>query len=204
MTRPERRRLPTRSARRADALRALADAAAALVAEGSTFADLSVDRLSRRAGMSRASFYLYFEDKAELVRGWHHALDARLDDVLAEWWEATRPGADLILRVLTELTSVHRDERFVVHAIQDLGARSPLLRRTRDDAFQRRATALRRHMVRGQRAGWVDAGLAAATTAPWLMAMVDRVMQQVVPNEAIDGSLLEAGTEIIWKALYST
>lgn len=118
--------------------------------------------------------------------------------------EATRPGADLILRVLTDLASVHRDEHVVVNAIQDLGARSPLLRRTRDDAFQRRATALRRHMVRGQRAGWVDAELAAATTAPWLVAMVDRVMQQVVPNQAIDASLLETGTEIIWKTLYSS
>ncbi|PQM45173.1 hypothetical protein C1Y40_04660 [Mycobacterium talmoniae] len=79
MSREARRQLPNRAARRVDTLGALADAAAACVDEDNTsFAELSVERLARRAGISRASFYLYFEDKGELVRGWHQEFDAQV------------------------------------------------------------------------------------------------------------------------------
>ncbi|WP_237156519.1 helix-turn-helix domain-containing protein [Mycobacteroides franklinii] len=69
MSKQARRQLPNRTARRNDTLAALAVAAASC-ADGnqSSFANLTVDRLARRAGISRASFYIYFEDKAELVR----------------------------------------------------------------------------------------------------------------------------------------
>lgn len=35
---------------------------------GTSFTELSVDRLTTEAGMSRASFYIYFEDKGHLLR----------------------------------------------------------------------------------------------------------------------------------------
>ncbi|OBH11170.1 hypothetical protein A5695_20040 [Mycobacterium sp. E1747] len=181
----------------------MADAAAESVSEGTTFVDLSVERLSRRGGISRASFYLYFEDKGELVRAWYDALDRRVARVLTEWWEAERPTGHLLSSVLSRLAAEYAGQRFVVNAVQDTSAHDPLLREALDDAFQRRTTALRKHMVRGQRAGWVDPELVAATTAPWLVAMIDRVMEQVVSRETDDPSLIETGTDIIRHTLYT-
>ncbi|HEY1973845.1 MAG TPA: helix-turn-helix domain-containing protein, partial [Pseudonocardia sp.] len=45
------------------------------------FADLSIDQLTRQAGISRSKFYVYFQDKDDLVQAWfadvwnqvHHA-----------------------------------------------------------------------------------------------------------------------------------
>ena len=185
-------------------MRALSGAAAECAREGTSFADLSVERLSRRSGISRASFYLYFEDKSELVRGWHHALDLRLEGILAEWWEASPPANELISRVMSDLAATYADEQLVVNAIQDMTPNDPLLRGALDDTFQRQTAALRKHLVRGQRAGWVDANLVAATTAPWLIAMLDRVMQQVVAREEVDSALVETGADIIRNALYSS
>src|SRR5215212_7852545 len=114
MTRPPRRRLPNRAARRADILRALADAAKDLVCDGETFADLSVERLSRQAGISRASFYLYFEDKGELVRGWHDLFDEGAQEILENWWLARAPSEVFIADVFARMQRLHRESRFAL------------------------------------------------------------------------------------------
>jgi TetR/AcrR family transcriptional regulator, ethionamide resistance regulator len=203
MAKPNRRQPSSRAARRADILLALADAAAESVCDGTTFVDLSVERLSRQAGISRASFYLYFEDKGELVRGWYDALDGRVSGVLTEWWEADNPTGELLSGVLSGLAAEYAGQRFVVNAVQETSAHDPLLREALDDAFQRRTVALRKHIARGQRAGWIDSELVAATTAPWLVAMIDRVMEQVAARETSDPSLIETGADIIRHSLYT-
>ena len=48
--------------------RRLLDATERLMRDGASFTELSVDRLSTEAGISRASFYIYFEDKGQLLR----------------------------------------------------------------------------------------------------------------------------------------
>ena len=202
MTRPPRRRLPNRAARRADVLRALADAAKELVCDGETFADLSVERLSRQAGISRASFYLYFEDKGELVRGWHDLVDESAQEILKNWWHATAPSQTLIADVFSRMQRLHRDSRVALVAIEEMTASYPDLRRVRDATFRRRHDALHAHIIDGQAGGWVDPDIDAATTAAWLAAMVDRVMQLVAPTTDDDSDLYLTGADIIWQTLY--
>ena len=57
-----------RQERREQIERRLLDATERLMRDGASFTELSVDRLSSEAGMSRASFYIYFEDKGHLLR----------------------------------------------------------------------------------------------------------------------------------------
>ena len=52
----------TRQQRREQMERRLLDATERLMGEGASFTELSVERLSTEAGISRASFYIYFED----------------------------------------------------------------------------------------------------------------------------------------------
>src|SRR3954454_12163664 len=52
-----------RQAIEAAVLRATED----LLAEGSSYADLNVERIATRAGISRTAFYFYFRDKRELL-----------------------------------------------------------------------------------------------------------------------------------------
>ena len=54
--------------KRREALQArIGEATAALLREGATYADLSIDRIARRAGVSRTTFYDYFPDKRALL-----------------------------------------------------------------------------------------------------------------------------------------
>ena len=57
-----------RQERREEIERQLLDATERLMAAGASFTELSVDRLATEAGISRASFYIYFEDKGHLLR----------------------------------------------------------------------------------------------------------------------------------------
>ena len=59
-----------RQERREQLERRLLDATERLMRDGASFTELSVDRLSSEAGMSRASFYIYFEDKGPSCAAW--------------------------------------------------------------------------------------------------------------------------------------
>lgn len=64
---------------------ALLEATEALLLEGSAYADLSIEMIVRRAGLSRPTFYAYFEDKRALVLQLGAALEADLIDTAGPW-----------------------------------------------------------------------------------------------------------------------
>ncbi len=203
MSKQARRRLPNRAARRDDTLAALALAAASCIDQpGSTFATLTIDRLARQAGISRASFYLYFEDKAELVRAWNRDLEEQVNTVLAQWWP-TRPSSPSALRgILGRLADIFRENRAVLTAIQEMTPHDPLLRQARADSFADTCGALDRHIARGQHEGWSPDSLQPTATAAWIVSMLERVLQHVVPVHQDTMPLLDAGADIVWRTLY--
>jgi AcrR family transcriptional regulator len=202
MSKEARRQLPNRAARRDDILAALAGAAACIVENGASFADLTVERLARQAGISRASFYLYFEDKAELVRAWNRDLDAQATETIASWWDTDEPSRGTVKSVLEELAVIHRENCTVLAAIQEISAYDHALREELFDSFEHKRDKLREHILRGQNEGWIVNALDPDTTAAWLVSMVERVLQQVVPLIEDHISLLDTGADIIWRSLY--
>ena len=83
---PQARREQTRQQRREHMERRLMDATERLMRDGASFTELSVDRLSTEAGVSRASFYIYFEDKGHLLRRLAGQVFADLADSAERWW----------------------------------------------------------------------------------------------------------------------
>ena len=81
--------------------RRLLDATERLMRDGASFTELSVDRLSSEAAISRASFYIYFEDKGHLLRRLAGQVFADLADrrgPLVEHGVAARPRRRPCLR----------------------------------------------------------------------------------------------------------
>ena len=58
-----------------------------LMGGGASFTELSVDRLATEAGISRASFYVYFEDKGHLLRRLTGQVFDDLADGARRWWD---------------------------------------------------------------------------------------------------------------------
>src|SRR5262245_50432692 len=81
-----RSRQTERGKRRAEIRDSLLDAASSLFADGLGYGEISVDRLSSAAGLTRTTFYVYFESKADLLIAWLEDAAAEIGDAGAEWW----------------------------------------------------------------------------------------------------------------------
>ena len=57
------------------------------MAEDESYTALSVERLVREAGISRATFYVYFEDKGDLLRALAEDFIERILGRGVDWWQ---------------------------------------------------------------------------------------------------------------------
>jgi len=79
----------SRAERRDQIRHALLDAVEQLLEEGESFTELSVERLVSRAQISRSTFYVYFEDKGDLLSAW---LTEIISELTAAAGPVGRPG----------------------------------------------------------------------------------------------------------------
>jgi AcrR family transcriptional regulator len=194
-----------RQERRQQIERHLLDATERLMADGASFTELSVDRLATEAGISRASFYIYFEDKGHLLR---HLASQVFDD-LAEagerWWGVAerRDPADA-RAALTGIIAGYRQHQALLVALGEMAAYDPQV----GDTYQRILAAIADRFAavieRGQADGWIRRELSATTAASGITWMVERACQQNLPSRppSYDAELAATLTQIVWAALY--
>jgi AcrR family transcriptional regulator len=194
-------------AERRDQIRGrLLAAVESLLADGENFTELSVERLVSLAGVSRSTFYVYFEDKGELIRGWLTDIIAELEVAAQAWWAL---GADAtwddLRAALTRVVSVYRPHTTLMSAAFDAAAYDPGVRGQVETMMERNIAGLRKHIRAGQSAGWVDERLPAAQTAAWLQWMAERGLHRLIRDASDDGlrELMDAYTSIVWNTLYA-
>src|ERR671910_2359357 len=67
----------------------------ALLGEGRSYAELSVEQIASRAGRPRTAFYLYFRDKRELLIRLAETVAETLYEQADTWWSGTEGRADV-------------------------------------------------------------------------------------------------------------
>ena len=75
-----------RAARRGEIGRRLLVAVEKLLADGESFTEVSVERLVTEAGISRSTFYVYFEDKGDLLQALTADVMIEVIDAARAWW----------------------------------------------------------------------------------------------------------------------
>lgn len=194
-----------RQARREQIERRLLDATERLMADGATFTELSVDRLATEGGISRASFYIYFEDKGHLLRRLAGQVFDDLADAAERWWSvsARRDPAD-VLAAMTGLVASYRRHQPLLVALNEMAGYDPAVGSTYRDILSAIAGRLAVVIQEGQAAGFIRAELSAATAASTLTWMVERTCQQNLPGRptSFDPELAATLTQIVWGALY--
>jgi AcrR family transcriptional regulator len=177
-----------------------------LLADGESFTELSVDRLASEAGVSRSTFYVYFEDKGELLRAWFLEIFGRVEGAAREWYglppDFTR---DDLRTALAHLVATYRPHTMLMSAVVDVSGYDPSVRDLVDRMMDRNVRAMRRHIREGQAAGTVDAELRPDETAAWLTWMAERGFHQLVrgAGDAEVDRLVDAYTAIVWNTLYA-
>ena len=190
-----------RQAIEAAVLQALDD----LLGEGATYATLSVERIARRAGISRTAFYFYFADKRELLMRLVSKLSDELYREADAWWSGAGDGSEQLTTALRKIAALYRAHGPLVCAIVELS--------TYDDVVGPFWHALVGRFVdasAGRIASEVATGRAASpapeATAFALVWMTERTLHQMLMQEGgvSDDELVQALAEIWVATVYGS
>jgi AcrR family transcriptional regulator len=195
-----------RSKRRDEIRGQLLVAVERLLAEGQGFTELSVERLATEAGVSRSTFYVYFEDKADLLRAWLASIISEVYQAAKAWWDLPDPVTKEDLRAaLDHIVGTYRPHTTLMSAVLDASAYDGGVRTDFDRFMQRNIAGLRAHITDRQARGTIDPTLLAKETAAWLTWMAERGLHIMVAaaGDAELRRLITAYTDIIWNTLYA-
>lgn len=192
---------PPIEARRQAAARRLRPALIKQLSTGASCSEVVIEDLLSHARMARSTFYVYFEDKGDLLL----TLSARtrvelLDLALAIW--AVKPSASRVTftTAVQALTDRWADDCVLIGALIELSLtdRSVAAVAREHQAACRRACAA--HIRAGQAAGAVSAAVDPESTAHWLTSMIEWGLFQMQP---IDAGSQAALADVLWSALRS-
>ena len=182
----------------------LLNAAESLLADGMSFTELSVERLAVAAGISRATFYVYFKDKSQLLK---ELTEEVFDEIAAAmqhlWQRAEAADAEDMRRATCGVIAIYRNHQGILTAVVEVASYVPEIDTAYRDLIERIATYSRDFLANGQAAGRIRP-LDIAQTSRIIAWMVERSCQQMLrgtPPDA-DGHLADALTQFLWGAIY--
>src|SRR3712207_6563928 len=106
------RQTEKRAAIESSVLRATED----LLTEGASFAELNIEKIATRAGISRTAFYFYFRDKRELLVRLTADVNGQLMDAASTWWSG---DADLST-ALHRIASLYAEHGALLRAVVEV------------------------------------------------------------------------------------
>jgi TetR/AcrR family transcriptional regulator, ethionamide resistance regulator len=196
---------PSRQERRLALERRLLDATEKLMGEEKlSYAGLSVDRLATAAGISRASFYIYFEDKEDLLRRLAVRAVDEVGDAARNWWQAAeRDNPEDLCSAMKAILATYRRHELILSAVVETSAYDERVAEVFNELINGIRDATREVIERGQARGLIRP-LPVNEVAGALTWMVERVCYQMVRNSPPDNdeTLAAVLTQIVWGSLY--
>ncbi len=197
---------PPREERRARLARHFVAAVEPWLEAGESYADISVERLITTVDISRSTFYVYFDDKGDLLGAMAEDVTRDLAEAGSAWFELSTDATKADLRAaLSELFATYRRHQTLLGAITESAAFDQRVRERHLALVDRAVRGLEGHIKEHQVAGAAAPDLDARRTAQWLTWMYERALYQLVgqASAAETRKLLDAATHLIWRAIYA-
>ena len=195
-----------RAARRGEIGRRLLVAVEKLLADGESFTEVSVERLVTEAGISRSTFYVYFEDKGDLLQALTADVMTEVIDAARGWWElppeAERADVEAAMR---GFVAAYCGNMTLMAAVVEASSYDARVRERFGELIQLARGEVASHIAEGQRRGFVRRDVDAEPVAGWLTWMAERGLYQLVrfaDDEATVERLTRALSAIVWNTLY--
>jgi TetR/AcrR family transcriptional regulator, ethionamide resistance regulator len=173
-------------------------------AAGIRYTEISVEKISATADLTRTTFYAYFEDKVDVLVAWLEDVRAAAGSAPTGWAARDRaPTRAELGQDVADALARYRPHTAVLAAARDTAlfdaradaAYCAFVRSSIDD--------LSEHIERGRRGGWIQPDLPATEVATWLASMVHRTLSSTPPlDEAAYADQLDDYTDIFWNTLY--
>jgi TetR/AcrR family transcriptional regulator, ethionamide resistance regulator len=198
------RRGDSRAQRRSEVERALVATLELLIADEPRFTELTLERLVSAAGISRTSFYKYFDSKVDVLSSWLAELVELLTRAPDTWSDGAAPTRADLVHGLRNIAAVYRPRLPLVAAVYETAARDAELRAQLGAVLESTESVIRRHIARGQREGWANAAVDDAETARWLIFLTENGLRHIIgpaPEHCLS-ELVEAWADTVWFTLY--
>lgn len=150
----------------------------ALLREGSTYAELNVERIATRAGISRTAFYFYFRDKRELLERVTVGVSDLLFEEADRWWSGEDEGVEALRTALRNVVTLYAEHGALLRAVVEASTYDDQVAGFWRDLIGRFVAATRGRIEAEQAAGRVPAELPAEGAAFALCWMTERTIYQ--------------------------
>jgi AcrR family transcriptional regulator len=185
---------------------AVLEATGALLDEGVSYADLNIERIATRAGISRTAFYFYFRDKRELLlRLTEDVVDElyRQGDI---WFSGSGEPAAELGQALSNIAALYRENGAVLGAIVQAAATDDEVAVFWHAILDRFVDATTKRIEELQRSGRAVVRENARAAAFALCWMIERTFnQQLALGQPLpEQALVDALTGIFVRAVYGT
>lgn len=172
--------------------------------EGSSFTELSVGAICAEVGISRPTFYAYFDDKLDLVRALAAETIGELVGVSGQWLAAPKRSREELEEAMTGLFEAYAPHRKVMAAAAEVASYDPVLQDRFNAAVEAASARVAEHIADGQHEGLIRTDIDAGATARWLGWMTERGMRRAFAGRAMASrSDISAMTDIHWFTLYA-
>lgn len=175
-----------------------------LLTEGASFADLNIEKIATRAGISRTAFYFYFKDKRELLVKLTEEITVDLYRQADVWFSGHGDPREEIRAALASVADLYASHAALMRVIVEVSTYEEQVAVFWRGLLERFITATADRMESEQAAGEAPAGDPRATAFA-LVWMCERTLyQQVVQQAPFDTATLAETLESIWmRAIYA-
>lgn len=189
---------PAPTAKRAAVQAAVLEATEALLSEGASYADLNIERIAKRAGISRTAFYFYFRDKRDLLMRLTGEVSAELYEQADIWFSGEGDPGEEVVTALRNIAALYQEHGVLLRAIVEVSTYDEEVAAYWRQLLGRFAEASLRRIEEG---GVATDPRATAFALSW---MTERVLyEQLVQDDAPPVDALVDALAGIWtRAVY--
>jgi AcrR family transcriptional regulator len=198
-------RTEPREARRPEVERRLLTATEELIADGTSFTELSVEQLASRAGIARSTFYVYFRDKSDLVARLGEEMVHQLHEAANVWWKlGVNATYEDVLASTREVVDTYARHEALFTALAETAAYDERIRDMQLLTMSRYARPMSELIERGKDDGIVRPEVHTSETVVALTWMVERTCYHLARGASPERleRIAESLAQIFWHTLY--
>jgi TetR/AcrR family transcriptional regulator, ethionamide resistance regulator len=198
--------LRRRDARRREIVERLLPVVERKTVEEGSYLTLALDSILEGALVSRSTFYRYFKDKNELLLA---LIEPVLEDVrtaaIRPFDRSSAPTRDELQEELRHNFDIYRPHISLLDALVEVSYSDPVVRERFEGGFRDIHETIAKHLVDGQKAGFVKEGILPGQTAAWITWMAERGMSRLVASAGpaeLDRLAASLAT-MVWSTVYA-
>jgi AcrR family transcriptional regulator len=196
-----------RELQRAASVSRIVTSAEELLSEADHFSDISVEQVISRAGVSRSTFYSYFDDMGHVLRTVGAGVVGEVVESAREWMDLDSGVSQARLtEIFGGLITTYRRRAKLLAALADASSYDTGVREEFHRLLTIGHTELAKHIRRAQQSGSANSALDPESTAAWLVWMIERgLYQQIRPATGQQAKRhVAALAAIVWRTLYAS